>query len=142
MPQRECRGCGVVFRPVNYTQHFHDVPCREDATVRNRHAKALEKAERSGWKTSERTCRGCRLVFQPRYVGQIYHNIPCRNKTHNRDQSAKRWRAKEEQERAGEEAEKLELLAKWKAYRSRRGSTGAVDPWIDDDDDDDDCDCE
>ena len=108
MPQRECRGCGVVFQPLHYSQRFHDVPCREDATVRSRHAKALEKAERSGWKTSERKCRGCRLVFQPRYVGQIYHDIPCRKKAHNRDQSDKRWSAKLEQERAREEAERLE----------------------------------
>ena len=105
MPQRECRGCGVVFQPVHYTQRFHDVPCREDATVRNRHAKALE---RSGWKITERECKGCRVVFQPLFGQQTYHDVACRVKSTNYSRQMKRWGAKKKQERAREEAERLE----------------------------------
>ena len=36
LPERECKGCGVTFRPRFGVQTYHDVPCRTAATVRRR----------------------------------------------------------------------------------------------------------
>jgi len=119
IPERECKGCGVVFQPSAYSQRFHDAPCREDATVRSRLAKALEK---SGWKTSERKCKGCGVVFQPLHINQTYHNVPCREDATVRNQLAIKERKKaskartlaqkHEKERL-EEVEHAEFKKRW-----------------------------
>jgi len=94
LPERECKGCGIVFQPMRIDQTYHTRRCGNNATNRTRSELtrqshlayvAAEKAKAEGDGEddtapllSERECKGCGVTFRPRFGVQTYHDVPCR----------------------------------------------------------------
>jgi hypothetical protein len=43
LPERECRGCGIMFQPLSTNQTYHNVRCQQDATSRRQSDKTRQK---------------------------------------------------------------------------------------------------